>query len=402
MLRKLISAIGLCLFLAACATTAPAERPLTVLISIDGFRPDYLDRGVTPVLARLAANGAQAAMRPSFPTKTFPNHYTLVTGLRPDRHGIVDNTMLDPAAQGVTFSMGNAAAVTDGRWWSDGTPLWVSAERAGVRSGTMFWPGSEAAIQGVRPSKWAPFDQKMSADARVDQVLAWLGAPAGERPRFVTLYFDEVDTAGHNFGPDSAEVNAAAARTDAAIGRLILGLGARGLAADLVIVADHGMAATAIERRIIAEDVLPQGSARVLSYGAFATFYANPGREPEVAQALLKSHPHMQCWRKGEVPARFHYGRHRRVPPFVCLPEVGWEVVSRDRADRPAGGAHGYDPAAPEMAALFIAHGPSIRPGVTLPAFDNVDVYPLLARLLGVRPEPGDGQPSSTTAALAR
>jgi predicted AlkP superfamily pyrophosphatase or phosphodiesterase len=400
MLRKLILTLGLCLFLAACATTQPAERPLTVLISVDGFRPDYLDRGVTPVLARLAAAGAQASMRPSFPTKTFPNHYTLVTGLRPDRHGVVDNNMLDPDAPGVTFSMGNAAAVTDARWWNDATPIWVTAERAGVRTGTMFWPGSEAAIQGVRPSRWAAFDQKMSADARVDQVLAWLDAPAAERLQFLTLYFDEVDTAGHNFGPDSNEVNAAATRTDVAIGRLLQGLGGRGMAANLVIAADHGMAATAIQRRIIAEDVLPQGSARVFTYGAFATFYPNPGREAEAVAALIKRHPHMQCWRKGDTPARFHYGRHRRVPPVICLPDVGWEVVSRDRANRPAGGAHGYDPRAPEMAALFIAHGPSVRPGITLPSFDNVDVYPLLARLVGVRPEPSDGRLSSTRAAL--
>src|SRR5687768_11572432 len=149
--------IALCctiLLLAACATappSTPAERPLTLLISIDGFRPDYLDRGVTPVLSGLAAEGARAAMRPSFPSKTFPNHYTLVTGLRPDRHGVVENTMEDPAIPGVTFRMSNAKAVTDARWWDQGEPIWVAAERAGIVSATMFWPGSEAPIRGVRP-----------------------------------------------------------------------------------------------------------------------------------------------------------------------------------------------------------------------------------------------------------
>ena len=400
MRRILTLTLGLCLFLAGCATTPAGQRPLTLLISIDGFRPDYLDRGVTPVLCQLAADGAQGAMRPSFPTKTFPNHYTLVTGLRPDRHGIVDNTMQDPGVTGVTFSMGNKSAVTDPQWWNDATPIWVSAERAGVRTATLFWPGSEAAVQGVRPSQWLAFDQTMPADARVNRVLTWLDAPAGERPGFVTLYFDEVDTAGHNFGPDSDQVNAAAARTDLAIGRLLQGLGGRGIAANLVIVADHGMAATSIERQIVVEDLLPEGSARVLSYGAFATFYPNAGREADVAEALLRNHREMKCWRKGQIPPEFHYGRHRRVAPFVCLPQIGWEVVSRDHAGRRAGGAHGYDPAAAEMAALFIANGPAFRRGVRLPTFDNVDVYPLLARLLSVRPEPGDGDLSSVQAAL--
>src|SRR5215212_2405737 len=148
--------------LSACATVAPSpERPPVILVSIDGFRPDYLDRGVTPVLSGLAADGVRAAMRPSFPSKTFPNHYTLVTGLRPDRNGIVENNMEDAAIPGVTFKMSNQEAVVDRRWWDQAEPIWVTAEKAGIRSATMFWPGSEADIRGVRPSYWLPFDQTM-------------------------------------------------------------------------------------------------------------------------------------------------------------------------------------------------------------------------------------------------
>ena len=186
------------LFLALPA--AAAERPLTILISIDGFRADYIDRARTPMISRLAKDGAQAAMRPSFPSKTFPNHYTLVTGLRPDRNGIVENNMEDPAIPGVTFRMSNHEAVVDRRWWDQGEPIWVAAERGGIKSATMFWPGSEAPIRGVRPSYWMPYNHDMPSEARVDQVLSWLDLAADRRPGFVTLYFDIVDGAGHAGG----------------------------------------------------------------------------------------------------------------------------------------------------------------------------------------------------------
>lgn len=400
--------IALCwtiLLLAACATTPPPrnERPLTILISIDGFRPDYLDRGVTPVLSGLAAEGARGVMRPSFPSKTFPNHYTLVTGLRPDRHGIVENNMEDPAIPGVAFRMSNAQAVTDARWWDQGEPIWVAAERAGIVSATMFWPGSEAPIRGVRPSHWRPFDQSVPPDARVDQVLAWLDLPEKQRPRLVTLYFDDVDTAGHEFGPHSPEVGAAAAKVDAALGRLRAGLKARGLSANLVVVADHGMAPMSDERSAFMDDVLPKDAYRQLTGGAFMTIYPRSGREAEVDRALIRPHAHFQCWRKAEIPARFHYGKNPRVAPYFCLPETGWRLTTRDyKPARPERGAHGFDHESPEMAAIFVASGPDIRPGVVLPAFDNVSVYPLLARLVGVRPAANDGDLDDTRAALTR
>jgi predicted AlkP superfamily pyrophosphatase or phosphodiesterase len=407
MIRTLrLAAACAALLLAACASVrpeSPARAPLLVLISIDGFRPDYLDRGVTPTLSALAAGGVRAAMRPSFPSKTFPNHYTLVTGLRPDRHGIVENNMEDPAIPGVTFKMSNAEAVTDRRWWDQGEPIWVAAERAGIPTGTMFWPGSEAPIRGVRPTDWMKFDQKLASNARADQVLAWLDLPPDRRPRFVTLYFDVVDTAGHEFGPDSAEVNAAAAEADSAVARLVAGLKARGLAANLVIVADHGMAPVSPERRMVIEDLAPAGSFRVLTGGALMTLVPTPGRAAELERAVLGRRPHLECWRKSEIPQRFHYGKNPRVAPIVCLPETGWTISNRDfKPAKPERGAHGFDPYSPEMAAIFIANGPAFRPGARPPVFDNVDVYPLLARLLGVRPAPNDGDMDELGPTLAR
>lgn len=391
------------LLLALAAPALAANHPVTILVSLDGFRPDYLDRGVTPVLSRLAREGARGAMRPSFPTKTFPNHYALVTGLRPDRNGIVDNTFEDPAIPGVTFRMSNREAVRDARWWDQAEPIWVTAERAGIPTAPIFWPGSEAPIRGVRPRYFEPFIMATPNAARVDRTLALLDLPPGDRPRFLTLYFDTVDTAGHDFGPDAPETTAAVAAADLEVGRLVAGLKARGLAANLVIVADHGMAALSSDRRLFIDDLLPKEAYRALSGGAYMTIYPAAGREAEVASALLRPHDRLACWATAAMPARYHYGRNPRVAPFFCLPQTGWTLTTRAyRPKTPEWGNHGFDPYSPEMAAVFVAQGPAFRAGVTLPAFDNVSVYPLLASLLGVTPADGDGDLRDVAEALTR
>ncbi len=394
------------LLLAACtpqsrlAQTPPPARPPVILISVDGLRADYLARGITPNIAALAAGGASAAMRPSFPSLTFPNHYTLVTGLRPDRHGIVNNNMEDPALG--KFALSNRDAVTDRRWWDAAEPAWVTAEKAGIRTATMFWPGSEAPIRGVRPTNWLTFDGKLPNPARVAQVLAWLDQPA--RPGLVTLYFDSVDHDGHEFGPDAPQTNAALAEVDARIGDLVAGLKARGIAANIVLVADHGMAAVARERTVLLAELLPAGSYRMVAGGAVAAIVPASGQEAAVEAALLKPHAHMTCHRKADLPKALHYGANPRVPPLLCLAAPGWLVFAEPaRPDAgPLGGMHGYDPALPDMAAAFVANGPAFRAGARLRAFDNVDVYPLLMRLMGLAPLPSDGRIGPVRAGLAR
>ncbi len=402
-LRLIAPVLVLLLGFAAASPAVRAQdagvRPTVILISIDGFRADYLDRGVTPTLSRLAAEGASASMRPSFPTVTFPNHYTLVTGLHPDRHGIVGNTMVDAELGG--FSQRNVAAVTDRRWWDDGEPIWVTAQNAGLVAGTMFWPGSEADIRGVRPRWWARFDKAMSGEARVDEVLNWLDQPAGDRPDFATLYFDIVDTAGHEFGPDTPETDAALRAVDSQIARLVQGLQSRGTydRTVLVIVSDHGMAATSPERVVRLQDIVDPEAVQVVYWGPVNFINPVPGREAEVDAALSVSRPHLDCWRKADVPARLILSSHRRVTAWVCMAEIGWLLSSRPIVS--AGGAHGYDNAAPEMAALFIARGPGVAAGVRLTDMDSVDVHPFLARLLGIRVPAGDGRPEDTLPAMA-
>ena len=374
------------------SASQPARPDLAILVSIDGFRPDYLGKGQTPVLDGLAAGGAFGPMRPSFPSVTFPNHYTLVTGLHPDHHGVVGNRFTD--AQLGVFSM----ASKETGFWDQGEPIWVTAEKAGVRTGTMFWPGSEVELQGVRPSQWMPFDQSMPGDARVDRVLSWLDLPADQRPKLETLYFDIVDTAGHRHGPDGAETRAAVVSVDASMGRLVEGLKARGLydRAMLVIVSDHGMAATSPDRVVWIDDIIDPAALKIGYGGAVLTADPAPGREAEVQAKLVGRHPHMECWNKADVPARLVYGSNPRVAQIVCLVETGWLAATRARPVIRAGGAHGYDNQAPEMAAVFIAHGPGVVAGRRLTDLDSVDVQPFLARLLGLNAPAGDGRAADT------
>jgi predicted AlkP superfamily pyrophosphatase or phosphodiesterase len=241
----------------------------------------------------------------------------------------------------------------------------------------------------------------------VDQVLAWLDLPPAQRPGFVTLYFDQVDHAGHDFGPASAEVRAAQADVDAALSRLLSGLEARGLdgQVDLLVVSDHGLAEVAPGHVVAIEDMVDGGDVAVHSTGQSVGFAPRPGHEAAAEQRLLGRHDHYACWRKSELPARWHYGTHPRVPPIVCQMDEGWDAIHRaEIAKRPrhARGSHGFDPELPSMRALFVAHGPAFRAGAQLPVFDNVDVYPLLARLVGVEAEPGDGDIAPLLPALRK
>lgn len=383
------------------AQAKEAQRPVTVLVGIDGFRADYLDRGLTPRLAALAKDGATGPMRPSFPTKTFPNHYALVTGKRPDRNGISGNSMIDPRRPGVMFSLGNAAQALDPFWWNEAEPVWITAEKAGLRTATMFWPGSEVAFEGKRPADWLRYDQNVSNVQRVNTLIDWLRRPARIRPAFATIYFDTVDTAGHRFGPDSAEVNASLAEVDARIGELVDGAAKLGVPLNLVIVADHGMRATDESRVIQLDGLIDRASYVPVETGPYAAIEPVTGTDNRVAEALLKPHEHMTCTRKEDLPARLHWGRNPRVAAIICIAEEGWTILAGPPAYPVKGGAHGYDNADPEMLALFIARGPAFAKGAKLPVFDNVAVAALLRATLGL-PEDADadGKLADVKAAL--
>lgn len=392
--------------LTATPTVSTMPEPRVILVSVDGLHPDDLVRHTPPTLRRWQAEGAHAAwMTPVYPTLTFPNHYTLVTGLVPDRHGIVHNRMVDPDLG--PFRLSLRAAVSDGRWWDEAEPIWVTAQRHGLRSATMFWPGSEARIDGVRPDDWMPYAGDMPHAERIRRVLRWLDRPEARRPHLITLYFSALDEAGHDHGPGSPEAVAALADIDRALARLEAGLRRRGLfdAVDLVVVSDHGMAEVDVANPRRLDERIALHDDEVVSSGESAGIAPRPGRDAEVEGALLGRHGGFQCWRKAELPASWRYGTHARVPPIVCQADEGIYLTyaaRQARGDSISPGAHGYAPDLPSMRAVFIARGPRVTPGVALPPIDATDVHPFLLTLLRLPPMAGDGDPAATRSALRR
>ena len=370
---------------------AAAAKSTVILISIDGLSATTVGTGLMPTLDAMAASGVRAAwLTPSYPTQTFPNHYTLVTGLRPDHHGVVHNTMRDDAL-GKFISKSETAR--DGRWWG-GEPIWATLQKQGGIAATMFWPGSEAEIAGQRPHYFLPYNKQMAANDRVDQVLAWLDQPAAERPRLVTLYFENYDVAAHATGAASDASIAALTQVDDALARLREGLQQRGLQAstDLIVVSDHGMIDVRGEDLRYLDDRVPANTFDVVHLGPMAGLNPKLEHVQQVETALLGRHDRYECWRKQDLPARWQYGHNPRVPAILCQADPGWRVVVRGQpASTERRGEHGYAPEAPEMRATFIATGPDFIDGMTLPAFDNVDVYPLLSRLLHITPAANDG-----------
>lgn len=391
---------------AACSVQT-AERepgPTVILVSLDGFPARLLDPAVSPTIARLAAQGVHApdGIVPVFPTKTFPNHYSIVTGLYTEHHGIVSNSMYDPVFD-ASFSLGDRAAVSDGRWWG-GEPLWVTVETQGRIAGTYFWPGSEAEIGGVRPTYWKQFDGSVPNSARVREVLSWLDLPDDRRPSFITTYFSDVDSEIHRHGVGSAEGKQAMARVDAAVAELVAGLEARGIAdqVNLVITADHGMADIAPDRVIFLDDYIDLASVRVSDWSPVAAIWPQEGDEEAVYRALTTAAMPWRVYRKGEIPERFHYRAHRRIAPIIAIADEGWSITTRDafRIARFQGATHGYDHELASMRALFVARGPAFATGRTVAPFTNIHLYELLAAVLGVVPAANDGSLDSVRTVL--
>ncbi|MEQ1910309.1 MAG: ectonucleotide pyrophosphatase/phosphodiesterase [Vicinamibacterales bacterium] len=394
--------------LAAFMSTAcgrAASHPLVVLVSLDGWRWDYIDRASAPNLRALAARGVRASsLIPSFPPKTFPNHYTLVTGLYPEHHGIVANVMIEPGFP-ERFTM-SAETAKDSRWWG-GEPVWVTAIRQGQRSASMFWPGSEALIGGVRPTYWRPFDDAVPNEDRVRQVIDWLALPAHAQPSFVTVYFSEVDTAGHRSGPDSPQVMEAAAHLDQALGDLIAGVGRLELLdrTTFVVVSDHGMSQLSDERRIFLDDYLDLSTVSITEWSPNLGLTPRSRSVDDVYSALKGKHPALDIYRKQETPSHLHYRDNPRIPPIVGLAHDGWTITSHARVeeDREKGrrndlGAHGFDPTTQPMHGVLVAAGPGLRHGVVVPSLENVHVYEFLCDLLGLKPAPNDGSRVATQA----
>ena len=381
--------LAIILFLLA-ALFARAGRHYTVIVSMDGFRWDYPLMYDTPFLDSLGARGVRAVMRPSFPSKTFPNHYTLATGLVPDRHGIIANRFYD-VRSGRTFSISDPETAKDGSFYG-GEPIWLTAKRQGVKVGVVYWPGSDVEIRGLRPDYWQDYAKtpRLSFQARLVEVKRLLTLPESERPALVMAYFEHPDYQGHDYGPASRETRESVETLDRLLRLLYDDLRSLPYGADInfIVTSDHGMAYTTPERTIrLADYVKPEWCERVMA-DLPTLIFPKKGREKDIMRAL-EGAPHLRAWLREDVPAHLQYGANRNVAPIVVLPDLGW-IVSEDGRVKP--GNHGYDPSYADMCVPFRAEGPDFKHGyVKTDIFQNTCVYPTLCRLIGVEPAECDG-----------
>jgi len=377
---------------------ADDQRPTPLLlISIDGFRHDYFDLADTPALDRLVEGGFKAdSLHNVFPTKTFPTHYSIVTGMHPGTHGVVANSMWDPQRD-ARFSLGNREAVGDGFWYQAGEPIWVTAERQGLTAATFSWPGSEARIRRTRPSYWQFYDGSLPHADRIEQVLAWIDLPLDERPDFMTLYFSAVDSAGHRDGPRAESVAAAVSDVDHHLGVLLDALAQREMLdrINILVVSDHGMGRVDFDRYILLDDYLDLSRVRVSDWGPAAQIWATDLSADEIIEALDGAHPHLRVWRREDIPERYHFDHHHRVPDVLAEADPQWMISNKPymagRSRFSLLGMHGWDPAWLAMHGIFVAHGPAFPAGSRAPAVRSVDLYELMARLLGLEPARNQG-----------
>lgn len=381
-----------------------SKEPIVILISLDGFRYDYVERFKPENLTQFIANGVKAeSMMPSFPSKTFPNHYTIATGMKPEHHGLVDNSFYDPK-KGLTYGIREKEIVQDGTWYG-GTPLWVLAEQNNMIAASYFFVGSEADVQGVRPSYYYDYDGRVSNLTRVTEVFKWLEMPEEKRPRLITLYFSDMDDIGHRFGPNNdGELSKGLSKLDHELGALFEGLKSYDLDINVIIVSDHGMMDVPVDHFLNLTELTKDIPARIVNNGALAHVYLeDPKDKRKVIKALEKS----------ELPIHITDVDHKenyqdlmykdRIGDILIIPDryyyLAWESalerISENSVTLGTGsfGEHGFSPAYKDMHAIFYANGPAFRSGLEIGTFQNVHVYPLICKILGLPiPENIDGK----------
>ncbi|MCB9503883.1 MAG: alkaline phosphatase family protein [Deferribacteres bacterium] len=364
----------------------PAEKPSLILISFDGFRWDYTERGLTPNLDYMAQNGVKAlSFEPAFPSKTFPNHLSIVTGMYTENHGIIYNDIHDPFTDR-NYSLGNNPENRESRWYL-GEAIWETLRRQGLRTASYFWPGSEIEEEQRHPDIFEHYVHTRPYEERITEVLRWLRLPENERPDFITLYFHETDTYGHKFGPESPEVDSAIVLLDSMLGKLFSGLKSQNQleTANIIVLADHGM--TALDRdKIIRIDEFLQGE-KYETMGSGPMIGLRPSEEKtDHIIALLKANEmHYKVYKRQDFPEWFHYSNHPFIPPIIAIAEIGWTLTTSPITNL-GGGNHGYDNHHTDMHGLFHAMGPAFKVGYKTGTLQNIDVYPLLCRIYNVLP----------------
>lgn len=377
----------------ACNTTQTKvdNAPYVNMLSMDAFRWDYPDMYPTPNLDKIAQNGVKAkSLKPCFPTKTFPNHYSIATGLYPDNHGIVMNSFYDPEMDAY-YRIGNREAVENPAFY-EGEPIWETAEKQGVKTASFFWVGSETAINGIQPSIWKRYEHQFPFEQRLDSVVAWLQLPEEKRPHLIMWYMHEPDKVGHDFGPFAEETRNKVIYLDSLVGVFCEKIQQLPNAdkINLIFIADHGMCPISPERVVNLKNYINEEWVDEVQGGnPVWAIDAKEGFEDEVYSAL-QSIEHIQSWKHGELPERLHYGTHLRTLDFVVVSDSAWSV-SWGRDEYASLGTHGYDNDNTDMHAIFYAYGPAFKTNYVHPTFINIDLYPLIANILDLEPAQVDG-----------
>jgi predicted AlkP superfamily pyrophosphatase or phosphodiesterase len=363
------------------------KKPYVIMISADGFRYDLADKYQAKHLQQFRSSGVAAkAMIPSYPSLTFPNHYSIITGLYPAHHGLVDNTFYDKKRDEI-YRIGNRKAVEDSSWYG-GTPLWVLAEKQQMVTASFYWVGSETAIQGVRPTYYYKYNDSIDMDTRIQSVKNWLTLPEEKRPHFITFYVPDVDHEEHMYGPDSKQAEDAVHYVDESIAKMVRMTDSLKLPVNYIFLSDHGMIQVDTLNTLPLPAAIDTNKFKIPDGDVLLHLYAYNANDIQPTYSALKkqSSPDYDVYLAGEIPARWHYGasddRYNRVGDIILVPKPPKSFNIRHKRTNP--GKHGFDNAIPQMHATFYAWGPAFKQGVQIDAFENVNVYPLVARILGL------------------
>ncbi len=377
-----------------CSCNKKSGKNYLLVLSLDGFRWDYPNMTETPNLDSIARVGVRAeSVRSGFPSKTFPNHYSMATGLYPDHHGIVNNHFYDPESD-MTYSMRDSASRMNPYFYG-GEPIWVTAEKQNIRTASYFWVGSELPIQGIQPSIWKYYEHNFPFEQRIDSVVAWLQLPKAERPRLIMWYMHEPDAIAHKYGPESEVTLGKVRYLDSLVGVFCRKIRSLDHAdrINLIFTSDHGMGTISPERVVTLSDHIPEHWVeKAVGGNPVYNIKANDGYIDSV-YTKLKAVDHIQVWKHGEVPSELNYGTNPRTLDLIVAADSSWSVNWAPTPDHyNSGGTHGYDVRQLDMQAIFYAVGPAFRKGYVQPKFDNVDLYPLIAHIIGVEPAKVDGK----------
>jgi alkaline phosphatase D len=387
----LLLAVQLYLFLFSAIAQENNEKT-TVILSLDGFRWDYPAKVSTPNLDKIAREGVKAvSLIPSFPSKTFPNHYSIATGLVPDHHGIVNNSFYDTLLK-KAYSIGDRNARFNPEFYG-GEPIWVTAAKQGVRTASFYWVGSDVAVQGIQPDYWKHYNDKVSFIARIDTIIKWLSLPEETRPKLIMAYYHEPDGIGHDFGPDDTRTLSLVHELDSMTGLLYNHIKQLpgGDNINFIVVSDHGMGSITSLQNIALRDFIPESwPVRIEGGNPNFNIYSSGPWVDSVYMALSKA-PGIKVWKPAAVPLYLNYGTNPRVGDLIVVADSAWSITLNHPKSDFTGGTHGYDIRNTDVHAIFYAAGPDFKQGFIQPAFQNIHIYSLLAHLLGIIPAKTDG-----------